>query len=113
MGYYTKYELEVKGINEVKVTDFINEHRKKDPNFMYPVWTEDGELYITQECKWYGHDEDMDILSKQFPEALFTLHGRGEEDWDLWKKYYKNGKSQRCEGKVTVTFEPLDMSKLS
>jgi hypothetical protein len=70
-------------------------------------WDDSLELY---DAKWYNHHEDMIALSKLYPNALFCLAGSGEESGDLWKAYYKNGKSQYCE--VIMTYEPYDESKL-
>ena len=64
--------------------------------------------------KWYKHDDDMLVLSTEYPDVLFMLEGVGEEiDYDnpdVWKTYYRNGKFQDC--KMTMTFESFDESKM-
>ena len=45
---------------------------------------------------WYNHEEDMLAISKQFPELLFVLEGEGENNDDLWKQYFRNGKTLFC-----------------
>jgi hypothetical protein len=52
----------------------------------------------------------MKKLSEEFPDVLFCLEGKGEENGDLWVAYYKNGKTQMCQSEVT--YEPYDESKL-
>lgn len=52
----------------------------------------------------------MRELSKLFPTALFKLHGEGEENGDIWDKYFKDGKMQECYVKMMI--EDYDESKL-
>lgn len=47
--------------------------------------------------KWYQHDDDMFKLSKAVPSLTFHLYGRGEDDFDIWKSTYKDGKSEQHE----------------
>lgn len=61
-------------------------------------------------CKWYDHEEDMKIFSKRFPTIIFKLEGVGEEPGDLWVKYFKNGKMQKCI--AIISYEEYDESKL-
>jgi hypothetical protein len=65
---------------------------------------------LTGECdtmKWYGHSEDMRKLSCEFPTALFTLSGEGEESGDIWRKYYKGGKCQIAQAEIKMAdFDP-------
>lgn len=73
---------------------------------------EENEINIDsgQERYWYNYENEMKELSKKFPEALFKLHGEGEENGDIWDKYFKNGKMQVC--KAAMTIPPYDESKL-
>ena len=63
-----------------------------------------------EECKWYEYEGDMKWLSKEFPTVLFTLKGTGEESGDLWVRYFKGGKVQTCQAKIT--FDEFDEKKL-
>ena len=38
--------------------------------------------------------------SKLHPELLFCITGEGEGSDDRWKHYFKNGKSQFCQGEI-------------
>lgn len=61
-------------------------------------------------AKWYDHDRDMLILAWRFPGVLFTLHGEGDNQDDLWMSYYLNGRMQYCP--AVITYEDFDPGKL-
>lgn len=46
------------------------------------------------DSRWYEHDVSMCALSAKYPTTIFKLHGNGEENGDLWDKYYVDGKMQ-------------------
>lgn len=106
MGYYTSYELSVSNVNpllaskleeEVEKMQVFESGNSKDGWYGYD--------------KWYDHDEDMMLLSKRFPDALFELYGDGEESDDMWRAYFKNGRMQFCP--AIITFDPFDEKKLT
>ena len=72
-------------------------------------------LYATGDsnrwCKWYAHEEEMRQLSSRFPDILFTLSGKGEENEDIWVKYFKAGRMQVAH--ATITFDAFDEHKLA
>jgi hypothetical protein len=49
---------------------------------------------------WQLHDLEMRILSRKFPQVLFTLTGKNEDSLnaETWRKYYLDGKMQIVEG---------------
>ena len=59
------------------------------------------------EVKWYDHEIDMKALSKQFPDFLFELRGQGEENADIWLKWFFRGKMQG--GKAKIVMPVLDL----
>lgn len=91
MGYITEYELTIHGENPEIHNDQILERLKEisDHNLTYMV-----------ESKWYNHDKHMIQLSEEYPNHFFELEGKGGEQPDLWKKYYKNGKSKHITPKI-------------
>ena len=100
MGYYTDYTFDDNVSDEA--IEFI-----ENWDFGY------GEGFLLDPCesvKWYEHDSDMKFLSSKFPNELFILYGVGEENLDLWVKYYKNGKVQVSQGEVV--YEEFDETKL-
>ena len=103
MGYYTNYGLSVIEGNDELIKEFVES--LKDITY---ALNEDGSC--NNSCKWYSHEKDLKDFSKKHPETLFLLEGEGEENGDLWKKYFKDGKMQVCQ--ATITFEKYDESKL-
>ncbi len=102
MGYYTDFELTIhEGDADIeKVAERLSEISTYD-------W---DATYMMINGKWYDFALDMKQLSLEFPDTIFCLEGDGEENGDVWKAYYKNGKAQMCPAQIT--FEPFDESKL-
>lgn len=111
MGYCTSYSLkwDCKKSKTTwdEVSDEIALRQKAGTDFFYAV-DESGQG--TDSCKWYDHEKEVSDFSKIYPDVLFELSGEGEESGDIWKKYFKNGKMQLCQ--VKMTFDPFDESKL-
>ena len=99
MGYYTFYGLELFG------TKTEVNHEKEIGAFVG-----DSGLFNTDQ-KWYHHEEDMKEYSKQHKELIFKLSGAGEDPGDLWVKYFQNGKTQECRGRIK--YDPFDARKLT
>ena len=109
MGYRTDFDLSVSGFNRLQYKEIENIlcSSELDP-FGYMLRLFEGETVY--ELKWYDHEKDMKQLSSLVPSVLFTLEGRGEEQGDLWIKYFKNGKMQVA--KARITYDDFDESKL-
>lgn len=99
MGYYTKHELTVIGDQDNSI-----EHEKQISELA------DYSSCFDDEIKWYGCEEDMINYSLKYPELTFLIDGEGEESGDIWKAYFKNGKSFKT--KAVMTFEEFNESKL-
>lgn len=101
MGYATDFE-------------FDNEMTKEHCEALHEIAeycfdeSDNGCLYS---AKWYEHEEDMLKFSKLFPDELFTLSGNGEEDTDIWRKYFKNGKCQVA--LASITYDEFDEKLLN
>jgi len=52
----------------------------------------------------------MRAFSLLHPEVLFLIDGEGEESGDIWKQWFKNGKSFYTKAKMV--FEDFSESKL-
>lgn len=103
MGYYTNYNLSVEPDNE----KMIETVRERIESARYAL-TESGDDRAS--CKWYGHEDDLKLISFENPNHLFTLWGEGEESGDLWVKYFKAGKMQM--EKAKITYGEFDEEKL-
>lgn len=109
MGYYTKYTLKHNALqNETFIlTDIklsaITEINKLFEEIFQKGFYKDGKWthQSYERCKWYDHEEDMKKIAKQFPNILFELYGDGEQNGDLWVKYFKGDKFQNCPAKIT------------
>lgn len=109
MGYYTDYELEVVDCADLELED-VTAAAEVFPEQEYSeLLTKllNGSGY---NCKWYEHEKDMRAFSRLCPDVLFRLKGHGEEEGDIWVKYFKNGMMQEC--RAVITFDPFDESKL-
>tara|TARA_B110000285_G_scaffold143342_1_gene160148 strand:+ start:609 stop:908 length:300 start_codon:yes stop_codon:yes gene_type:complete len=98
MGYYTKFELAVLSGGTIGV------------NYKKVVEDTIGYCPFDKETKWYDFDKDMKEISKEHPEVLFEVIGEGEEFDDIWKAYFKYGRMQMCE--YRITYEDFDESLL-
>ena len=122
MGYYTYYSLSynIPDSCDPEIEEKIN---KRFVEILEPDMTEEdraryyadkeGRFYnaidiaLQEEMKWYESDADMRQLSNEFPEVEFTLDGEGEESGDIWRAYYKGGKSQYTD--AHVSFDPPEI----
>lgn len=102
MGYYTNFTLSWDDGNDVEIEHKAIELGINDSCSILGSSVES--------CKWYNHEDDMRKFSTHFPSVLFTLIGEGEEPGDMWYKYFRNGKMQVCEAKIT--FDEFDERKL-
>jgi len=99
VGYYTAYSVEI-----VPESESARQAIEDDLQLSYAI----GES--RDSCKWYDHEVQMRDFSREFPDHLFELNGEGEESYDIWRKYFKNGKMQSAP--AIITFDPFDESKL-
>jgi antitoxin component YwqK of YwqJK toxin-antitoxin module len=116
MGYSTYHKLSTKGAtekqNEKLLQMFQDGYDEYDKDWDWTVAEFNGED-IGESAKWYDSDQDMKELSsrEEYKDVLFILEGEGEENDDIWKAYYKNGKVQKEYARIT--FDEFDESKLN
>lgn len=127
MGYYTRFDMSVYDVNynAHDIAKFMLEKSKE--NEAYYAFEFDLERFFEnwdEQCgvacvlllesndgsKWYEHEEEMRDLSKEFPDVVFKLHGEGEDNEDIWDKYFMNGKMQSCPAQMTLP--PFEKEKL-
>jgi len=104
MGYYTFHDLSYDAPEGSETDDRIqawidNDQLREEFENLYPG----GACGMT---KTLDPDPDMLRLSQAFPEVLFTLHGSGEEDTDLWYTYYRDGRLQHADAQIH--YPPFD-----
>lgn len=93
MGYQTTHKLTIEeGFTEeigARLDELLEERD------CYYVFNERdvGTYEPADGYKWYEHREDMTWVSKELSgNILLLLEGEGEENGDVWKEYYRNGK---------------------
>ena len=107
MGYSTHFYL--KDIIIPKDSKFTKVQIKKDirkDDWGFGFY----EINTEEPRKWYDFKRDMKNFSLKYKDVLFKTYGEGEENGDIWYRYFKNGKMQECFAKVV--FEVYDESKL-
>jgi len=87
MSYYTTYELSYN-------RSIVKESKEDISGY-----------YCLEYVKWYEHEEDMKEFSKKYPMELFTLEGVGEEEGDMWIKWFKNGVMQESKAKIKISYD--------
>lgn len=97
MGYLTNYKLKTVK-SETAIQDILMTIPDEEFDDIFYGLERDGRTYDS--VKWYQHEKDMKELSEKFPDVVFELSGEGEENGDIWKKYFKNGKMQACHAKI-------------
>ena len=99
MGYVTRYQIStIEGPDRIEdVLDSLGESNFED--LFYAV-DESGET--NEPSKWYEHERDLILISKNYPKSVFKLYGRGSEPEDIWNKYFKDGKMQHEKARMTI-----------
>ncbi len=112
MGYYTNYNLTVTGLEDSEKAEFFEFKLRKISEYSgwifehYPLDGDCGISASLYEVKWYGWKSDLESISKQFPNAVITVDGTGEEAGDIWRAKVQNGVTKHA--KATITFPELD-----
>ena len=102
MGYYTRFNLEVR-------TPVTRERAEQIANRLNAIigWEDCFELDDSEdttltnwsletngEMKWYDWEEDMSQLANEFPDVEFHLEGNGEDENDWWVALFKGKREQ-------------------
>lgn len=102
MGYDTRYQITTnEGIHD-DASPTEEQWKAIEAHSEYtPDWLEEG-------AHWYDHEDDMKTVSLMFPGVTFRVEGRGDEDDDVWVKWFRNGKMAvwRLEYDVPGGFDP-------
>jgi len=90
-------------LEEHIIKKFIGDYEEAEYALEY-----DGETRSAS--KWYNYKDNLKEFSKKYPDAIFCLHGKGEENGDIWNLYAKNGKVQLEKAQIVIA--PYDPNKL-
>jgi len=123
MGYYTNFDLTLKAVDPAKVEEaheYIKNLNSEQSNidgyssdymYQFDEYDDGGDgTYHGYSWKWYDHDDDLLKLSLKFPDVLFILDGEDEEGGDIWRSYYKNGKTKRLDAEIVFPdYDPKEL----
>ncbi len=86
MGYNTTYKVYV--VNDTPAKWTLDKDLARISDYVF----DDGEAH---DIKWYEHDAEMKLLSKEHPDTIYEVRGNGEDESDVWVSFYKDGKSYK------------------
>ncbi len=105
MGYYTRYKLSVVDGPEDQTcpcNHCSGTGKLQSSISALKAWpTTDDEPQA-----WYDHEHDMLAFSKKYPSTTFKLNGVGEEQGDVWVKFFRNGQL-RARKAITTLLESM------
>lgn len=108
MEYATQYTLNILNSRdteqEIKV---IQDFRSRYP-LAKRALAFNGASYIA--TNWKTYNEDMLNFSQLHPKVIFMLFAKGQDDLDITKHYYIDGRVQHC--KARIIFPKFDRKKL-
>lgn len=104
MGYYSNFKLSVVLGDRARAKEYLEYFR----NIYDAPLDISGESW--ESIKWYGHEDQLKDFSSKNPDILLLLEVIGENQGDIWRKYFKGGKMQLC--KVKISFDEFDENKL-
>ena len=119
MGYYTYFSINIDGARPTQFINIYKAFYKClygeeiDPSNKTNPYERNGKIYaqgyggreyeitdigdqinsafLCEEMKWYDFYEDMQTISRLFPEVIFHLNGDGEDTNDVWEADFMNG----------------------
>lgn len=85
MGYYTHYSLTLEEGPSGQYAEML-----RDIDVI--LGCDDLSRYEAVYDKWYGYEEDMERLSRKYPDITVRVNGDGEDSDDLWQSFWRNGR---------------------
>ena len=114
MGYLLTARIEFDNIDQydnAKINQLVHD-LFETANFRYFFTDEDWfknyikkrSSFIAHQVKWYGIDEDLEAISKLYPDLKIVAEVKGEDDDDYRMIYAFNGQVEVCKGEVKITY---------
>lgn len=108
MGYSTDYKGEAGPFNSEEDAEFFEFKLGKQVDgyeFTVNIGSPDQDRYYVNfevnDVKWYTYTEDLEAVSKKFPDITIDVEGHGEETGDIWKARFRNGRSEQVDAIMT------------
>lgn len=97
MGYYTTYSISAVDQRPLANRTSLGEEFFSSLGLGYSseVYRKDDGRFLVaggEQLKWYHHDEHMIEASSKNKGIVLILDGEGEDQGDVWCKFYLNGK---------------------
>lgn len=111
MGYTTEYKMTVRDVINREQFEQINDVlQSKEFDLIYYAldsgyYSEKDHAayyYSWNRVKWYNCEENIVAISERLPDFTFKVTGYGEDPFDVWDLYCKNGVAEMCEAEVTI-----------
>lgn len=97
MGYYTKYDIKITGIDNANQAVKIAQEYDLE---QYDVSYDGTTLTAFYEGKWYNWEKESVSLSRNYPRILIEIEGEGEDRDDIWKARIRNGDCETVSAKI-------------
>jgi len=104
---YTYYELDVFS-GDKSIYTILSELDRDEFEDLFCKINDDGSP--NDNDTYWDCEEDMKAISEMYPDIVFQLTGQGQIPDDMWRQYFKNGKSHKVD--AIVTYPPFDEDKL-
>ena len=118
MSYHTKYELctdppYLVGLQDVAsaLAATVDGVPASDPAHRSKAKAWEDILNGYERVAWHNHEHDLAKATAHWKNIIFDLHGRGEDEEDVWTLYCMNGKTHKAHWQMTC--ESFDQTKLS
>lgn len=103
MSYHTAYTISVDNVPD-DILEKIKDRMEELGIIGYAV---NYDLSCAEPVNWFSEEEDMLILSREFSDVHFEVHGEGENQGDIWEDHFLGGKVQRCNAQIVIPeFDP-------
>lgn len=103
MGYYTRFELEIDRDGDAVIEDL------KETSDYGAFYKEGATTWRSEDSwKWYDHEDELKAVSLRHPLSRISVTGYGEEQGDIWRKYFVAGQMQKH--KLEITFPPCTLT---
>ena len=99
MSYHTFFGLDIDPFDEEIYDEVVNYNAESK-----------YALSQNKSCEWDGYEKLLKYLSKKRPKYIYILQAEGEDNGDMWIKYFKGGKMQFAPAEIV--FPEFDGRKL-
>jgi len=111
MGYYSDYEVIIRGLSDGKEEKFIEDLQAFCPDLVQSLEYEAQDIIKAMDegktdlitlyfnAKWYQCEEEIGDISFKHPELEFTIYCRGE-DGEMWVVYGCNGEVESYKAEI-------------